>query len=144
MNDNLDLNDFIDSSIKLGEEKVFKAGKRLKNTSVAIQENTVIDKLKQVFDPEIPVSVYDLGLIYKIDRFNNGNINIEMSLTAPACPVAGELPKEVCEKLSSIESVGEVTVKLVWDPAWNSEMMSEDAKLLLDVKLEGIKYHVLK
>tara|TARA_B100000686_G_scaffold106617_1_gene113728 strand:- start:116 stop:520 length:405 start_codon:yes stop_codon:yes gene_type:complete len=133
MKDNLDLNDFIGSSIKLGEEKVFKAGKRLKNTSVAIQENTVIDKLKQVFDPEIPVSVYDLGLIYKIDRFNNGNINIEMSLTAPACPVAGELPKEVCEKVSSIESVGEVTVKLVWDPAWNSEMMSEDAKLLLDV-----------
>ena len=133
MKDNLDLNDFIGSSIKLGEEKVFKAGKRLKNTSVAIQENTVIDKLKQVFDPEIPVSVYDLGLIYKIDRFNNGNINIEMSLTAPACPVAGELPKEVCEKVSSIESVGEVTVKLVWDPAWTSEMMSEDAKLLLDV-----------
>ena len=127
----LDLNDFIDSSIKLGEEKVFKAGKRLQNTSVAIQENTVIDKLKQVFDPEIPVSVYDLGLIYKIDRFKNGNINIEMSLTAPACPVAGELPKEVCEKVSSIESVGEVTVKLVWDPAWNSEMMSEDAKLQL-------------
>ena len=133
MNDNLDLNDFIDSSIKLGEEKVFKAGKKLNNASVAIQENTVIDKLKQVFDPEIPVSVYDLGLIYKIDRFNNGNINIEMSLTAPACPVAGELPKEICEKVSSIESVGEVTVKLVWDPAWTSDMMTEDAKLLLDV-----------
>ena len=133
MNDNLNLNDFIYSSIKLGEEKVFKAGKKLNNASVAIQENTVIDKLKQVFDPEIPVSVYDLGLIYKIDRFKNGNINIEMSLTAPACPVAGELPKEVCEKVSSIDSVGEVTVKLVWDPAWTSEMMSEDAKLLLDV-----------
>ena len=133
MKDNLDLNDFIGSSIKLGEEKVFKAGKRLKVASVAVQESIIIDKLKQVFDPEIPVSVYDLGLIYKIDRFNNGNINIEMSLTAPACPVAGELPKEVCEKVSSIESVGEVTVKLVWDPAWNSEMMSEDAKLLLDV-----------
>ena len=133
MNDNLNLNDFIDSSIKLGEEKVFKAGKKLNNASVAIQENTVIDKLKQVFDPEIPVSVYDLGLIYKIDRFKNGNINIEMSLTAPACPVAGELPKEICEKVSSIESVGDVTVKLVWDPAWTSEMMSEDAKLLLDV-----------
>ena len=133
MNDSLDLNDFIDSSIKLGEEKVFKAGKRLKVASVAVQESIIIDKLKQVFDPEIPVSVYDLGLIYKIDRFNNGNINIEMSLTAPACPVAGELPKEVCEKVSSIESVGEVTVKLVWDPAWTSEMMSEDAKLLLDV-----------
>ncbi len=133
MNDSLDLNDFIDSSIKLGEEKVFKAGKRLKVASVAVQESIIIDKLKQVFDPEIPVSVYDLGLIYKIDRFNNGNINIEMSLTAPACPVAGELPKEVCEKVSSIETVGEVTVKLVWDPAWTSEMMSEDAKLLLDV-----------
>ena len=133
MNDSLDLNDFIDSSIKLGEEKVFKAGKRLKGSSVAVQESIIIDKLKQVFDPEIPVSVYDLGLIYKIDRFNNGNINIEMSLTAPACPVAGELPKEVCEKVSSIETVGEVTVKLVWDPAWTSEMMSEDAKLLLDV-----------
>ena len=133
MNDTLELNDFIDSSIKLGEEKVFKAGKKLNNASVSIHENTVIDKLKQVFDPEIPVSVYDLGLIYKIERFSNGNINIEMSLTAPACPVAGELPKEVCEKVSSIDSVGEVTVKLVWDPAWTSEMMSEDAKLLLDV-----------
>ncbi len=133
MNDTLDINDFIDSSIKLGEEKVFKAGKKLNNASVSIQENTVINKLKQVFDPEIPVSVYDLGLIYKIERFSNGNINIEMSLTAPACPVAGELPKEVCEKVSSIDSVGEVTVKLVWDPAWTSEMMSEDAKLLLDV-----------
>ena len=67
MNDTLDLNDFIDNSIKLGEEKVFKAGKKLKDASVSIQENTVIDKLKQVFDPEIPVSVYDLGLIYKLN-----------------------------------------------------------------------------
>ena len=74
MNDTLELNDFIDSSIKLGDEKDFKAGKKLKDASVSIQENIVIDKLKQVFDPEIPVSVYDLGLIYKIERFSNGNI----------------------------------------------------------------------
>ena len=93
----------------------------------------IVEACKTVYDPEIPVNIYDLGLIYRVDCLDNCDVNIEMSLTAPACPVAGELPKEVCEKVSSIDNVGEVAVKLVWDPAWTKDMMSEDAKLLLDI-----------
>ncbi len=93
----------------------------------------VVEILKSIFDPELPVSIYDLGLIYKIDCSERGNVQIEMSLTAPACPVAGELPKEVSEKVSALDKVGEVTVKLVWDPSWSKDMMSDDAKLLLDM-----------
>ena len=93
----------------------------------------VIANLKRVFDPEINLNVYDLGLIYKIICNESGNVLIDMSLTAPACPVAGQLPKEVSEKVSALDKVGEVTVKLVWEPSWSKDMMSEDAKLLLDM-----------
>ena len=93
----------------------------------------IINVLDNIYDPEIPVSIYDLGLIYEIDCLDNCNVNIKMSLTAPACPVAGELPKVVSEKVSSIDNVGEVDVKLIWEPAWTKDMMSEDAKLLLDI-----------
>jgi FeS assembly SUF system protein len=133
MDDDLSLSDFIGSNIVLGEDKLFKAGKKNNNCSNKIDKNLITDELKKIFDPEIPVSIYDLGLIYKVDCLDNCDVNIEMSLTAPACPVAGELPKEVCEKVSSIDNVGEVAVKLVWDPAWTKDMMSEDAKLLLDI-----------
>ena len=133
MVDDLSLNDFIGNNIVSGEEKVFKAGNKNNKCHEKIDENLIIDKLKKIFDPEIPVSIYDLGLIYRVDCLDNCDVNIEMSLTAPACPVAGELPQEVCEKVSSIDNVGEVAVKLVWDPAWTKDMMSEDAKLLLDI-----------
>ena len=133
MDDDLTLNDFIGTKIVSGEDKVFKAGNKNKNCNRKIDKNLIIDQLKKIFDPEIPVSIYDLGLIYKVNCLDNCDVNIEMSLTAPACPVAGELPKEVCEKVSSIDNVGEVAVKLVWDPAWTKDMMSEDAKLLLDI-----------
>ena len=133
MDDDLTLNDFIGNKIVSGEDKVFKAGNKNNNCHRKIDINLIIDQLKKIFDPEIPVSIYDLGLIYKVNCLDNCDVNIEMSLTAPACPVAGELPKEVCEKVSSIDNVGEVAVKLVWDPAWTKDMMSEDAKLLLDI-----------
>ena len=133
MDDDLTLNDFIGNKIVSGEDKVFKAGNKNNNCHGKINKNLIIDQLKKIFDPEIPVSIYDLGLIYKVNCLDNCDVNIEMSLTAPACPVAGELPKEVCEKVSSIDNVGEVAVKLVWDPAWTKNMMSEDAKLLLDI-----------
>ena len=132
MDDDLTLNDFIGNRIVSGEDKVFKAGNK-NNCHRKIDKNLITDQLKKIFDPEIPVSIYDLGLIYKVNCLDNCDVNIEMSLTAPACPVAGELPKEVCEKVSSIDNVGEVAVKLVWDPAWTKDMMSEDAKLLLDI-----------
>ncbi len=89
--------------------------------------------LKTVHDPEIPVNIFDLGLIYEINRFENGNIHITMSLTAPGCPVAGEMPGQVAEAVAKLDDAGQVDVDLVWDPAWTKDRMSEDAKLALDM-----------
>ena len=89
--------------------------------------------LRTVHDPEIPVNIYDLGLIYDVDRKDGGDVYITMSLTAPGCPVAGEMPGQVAEAVAAAEGVGEVTVELVWDPAWTPDRMSEDAKLALDL-----------
>ena len=93
----------------------------------------IIDALKTVHDPEIPVNIYDLGLIYDINRFADGNIHITMSLTAPGCPVAGEMPGQVAEAVALIASAGRVDVDLVWDPPWTKDRMSDDAKLALDM-----------
>jgi FeS assembly SUF system protein len=93
----------------------------------------IVDALKSVHDPEIPVNIYDLGLIYDIERFDDGNIHITMSLTAPGCPVAGEMPGQVAEAVAAVPGTGRVDVDLVWDPPWSKERMSEDAKLALDM-----------
>ena len=92
----------------------------------------VEEALKSVHDPEIPVNIFDLGLIYDVDRQQNGNVYVTMSLTAPGCPVAGEMPGQVARALAAVECVGEVTVKLVWSPPWTPDRMSDDAKLALD------------
>ena len=89
--------------------------------------------LKSVHDPEIPVNIFDLGLIYDVDRRQDGDVYITMSLTAPGCPVAGEMPGQVAEAVAAANGVGAVTVELVWEPAWSPERMSEDAKLALDL-----------
>ena len=91
----------------------------------------VIEVLKTVYDPEIPVDIYELGLIYKMDFAENGNLKIDMTLTAPGCPVAGILPQQVADAAASVDGIGEVEVYLVWQPAWDMEKMSEDAKLAL-------------
>jgi len=93
----------------------------------------IVKNLKEIYDPEIPVNIYDLGLIYDVDRKDGGDVYITMSLTAPGCPVAGEMPGQVAEAVAAAEGVGEVTVELVWDPAWTPDRMSEDAKLALDL-----------
>ena len=95
-------------------------------------EAQVIAALKTVKDPEIPVNIYDLGLIYEVARQPSGDVDINMSLTAPGCPVAGELPQQVANAVAALEAVGRVSVTLVWDPAWTPKRMSEDAKLALD------------
>ena len=95
-------------------------------------EEQVIGALKTVKDPEIPVNIYDLGLIYEVVLHHSGDVAINMSLTAPGCPVAGELPQQVANAVAALEAVGRVSVTLVWDPAWTPERMSEDAKLALD------------
>jgi FeS assembly SUF system protein len=94
-------------------------------------EDQVIAALRTVFDPEIPVNIYDLGLIYDTTIHETGTMEIEMSLTAPGCPVAGEMPGEVARAVAALPGAGEVTVRLVWDPPWTPERMSEDARLAL-------------
>lgn len=89
------------------------------------------DTLRTVFDPEIPVNILELGLIYEIKIGDNNRVGILMTLTAPACPVAGDIVREVDEKVRAIEGVSDVDVTLTFDPAWNKEMMSEEAKLEL-------------
>ena len=107
----------------------------IKNTfdKISITDKDIITNLKNVFDPEIPVNIYDLGLIYDINISKGNDVFIKMSLTSPGCPVAGELPKQVADELTKIKNIGLIEVELVWDPPWTKERMSEDAKLALDI-----------
>lgn len=91
----------------------------------------IIAALRRVHDPEIPVNIYDLGLIYKINIAPNGNVDVDMTLTAPACPVAGMMPLMVKDAVQKVEGVGQVEVELVWDPPWSQDKMSEEALLQL-------------
>jgi len=100
-------------------------------TTPVATDAAVIAALETVYDPEIPVNLYELGLIYDMTIAPNGSVDIEMSLTAPGCPVAGEMPGQVAEAVAAVAGVGEVAVRLVWDPPWTPERMSEDARLAL-------------
>ena len=93
----------------------------------------LIEKLKTVFDPEIPVDIYELGLIYKVDVSDDKDVAIDMTLTAPGCPVAGEMPGWVEEAVREIPGIGNVTVELVFDPPWDPSRMSDEAKLQLNM-----------
>ena len=94
-------------------------------------EIKIIEVLKTVHDPELPADIYELGLVYDINISDNGYVNIKMTLTAPGCPVAGDIIAEVDNKVRTIEGVTDVNVMLTFDPPWNREMMSEEAKLEL-------------
>ena len=94
-------------------------------------EEKIVAMLKTVYDPEIPVNVYDLGLIYKIDVSDSGEVNIDMTLTAPNCPAADFIMEDIRQKVESIEGVTAATIQLVFEPEWDKEMMSEEAKLEL-------------
>ncbi len=94
-------------------------------------ENKVIEAISTVFDPEIPVNIYELGLIYNIDINGMKDVHIDMTLTSPACPVAGSLPGDVERAVKEVEEIGGVSVELVWEPAWSPDRMSEAAKLEL-------------
>lgn len=91
----------------------------------------IVDVLKTVYDPEIPVNIYELGLIYKIDIEDDNRVIVAMTLTSPSCPVAESLPIEVENKISAIEGVPSCTVEITWDPPWHPSMMSEEAQLEL-------------
>lgn len=107
----------------------------------AIQKQTVeagvIEALRTVFDPEIPVNIYDLGLIYTVDVGEAQRVDVKMTLTSPMCPVAGTLPGDVERKVRSVEGVGDASVEVIWDPPWNPNMMSEAAKLQLGLDLDA-------
>jgi FeS assembly SUF system protein len=107
------------------------AGKPADAISAKLLEGKVIEVLQTIFDPEIPVNIHELGLIYVIDVQPDNSVLIKMTLTAPACPVAGTLPGEVEQKVNAIPEVKEAKVELVWDPPWTREMMSESALLTL-------------
>lgn len=96
-------------------------------------EKEIIEQLKNIYDPEIPLNIYDLGLIYKIEIDEKNNVKIEMTLTSPNCPVADSMPSEVEEKVKSVKGVKSALVELVWDPPFTKEMMSEEARLLLGI-----------
>ena len=96
-------------------------------------KNKIITEIKKIYDPEIPVNIYELGLIYKIDISDEKKVNIEMTLTSPNCPVAESLPKMVKDNVLKIEEVFDVDLKLVWSPPWTKDMMSEAAKLELNL-----------
>jgi FeS assembly SUF system protein len=95
------------------------------------QKSTVIDVLKSIFDPEIPVDIYELGLIYEVKITDDGFVHIEMTLTSPNCPVAESLPADVEEKVGKIEGATGAKVNIVFEPPWTQDMMSEEAKLEL-------------
>ena len=96
-------------------------------------KNRVIEKIKKIYDPEIPVNIYELGLIYDVKIDEENNVKIKMTLTTPNCPVAESLPKEVKDSIMKVEDVNKVDLNLVWDPPWNKSMMSEAAKLELNL-----------
>ena len=102
-------------------------------TTTKINQEQVIECIRTVVDPEIPVNLYDLGLIYDINISDNNDIKIKMTLTNPNCPVAGTMPENVGKSIENISNLNSIEVSLVWDPKWHKDLMSEEAKLALDI-----------
>ena len=103
------------------------------NSNLNLTEKDVIEALKKVFDPEIPVNIYDLGLIYNIEIIANFDVIVTMTLTTPNCPVAKEMPSMVSNAIKNLEGFKSASINIVWEPPWTKDMMSEDAKLALDI-----------
>ncbi len=108
-------------------------GSRIAPEELARLTEDIIGALKTVYDPEIPADIYELGLIYKVDIDDDRNVAVEMTLTAPGCPVAGEMPDWVQNAVRSVPGLNEVTVNLVFDPPWDQSRMSDEARIALDM-----------
>jgi len=102
-------------------------------TAPVLNEDAIIAAIATVYDPEIPVNIYELGLIYAIEIADTGDVKVEMTLTAPACPSAQELPIAVRDAIAALPGANEVTVETVWDPPWDPSRMTEDARLSLNM-----------
>ena len=117
----------------LSEDGKAYAGTPLEPGVTVAEQPALTEAMKTVYDPEIPVDIYELGLIYKTDISADGSVAIKMTLTAPGCPVAGILPGQVAEAAAKVDGVGEVSVEIVWDPPWDMSRMSEAARVELDM-----------
>lgn len=115
------------------ENYVAYAGKPKPKEEKTATEADVVEALKTVSDPEIMINIYDMGLIYKIDIAENGDVKIDMTVTAPTCPVAGILPQQAADAVALVEGVGTVEVKIVWEPAWTPERMTDEAKMMIEL-----------
>ena len=128
--ENKNLEDFLPSKNKSYFKELIK--NNTKEEKLIINREDIIKCIKKVMDPEIPVNLYDLGLIYSIKILNN-DVKIQMTLTNPNCPVAGQMPENVGKSIEALKGLRSVEVNLVWKPIWTKDLMSEDAKLALDI-----------
>ena len=127
----MSVNDEEDKSQKELPEYIAYAGTELPQGTAKAKMFDIVEKIRTVSDPEIPLNVYDMGLIYKIDQSDNGDIYIEMTVTT--CPIAGELPQQVADAVSEVAGVGKIKVKIVWEPAWTPDRMTDEAKEMLEL-----------
>ena len=115
------------------EEFSVTEGTSLLNNEKKATKEEIIEVLRTICDPEIVINIYDLGLVYDIRQCENGDIEVDMTLTAPTCPVAGILPRQAAQALAQLNGVGKATVNLVWEPAWTPERLTEEAKAILEM-----------
>lgn len=115
------------------KDYVAKAGASIKEGEKTATREAVIEALKTVSDPEIMINIWDMGLVYKIEQKANADVYIEMTVTSPMCPVAGVLPQQAADAVASLEGVGEVEVKIVWEPAWSLANLSDEAKEMFEL-----------
>ena len=112
------------------------SGQVLEQTPIVDNEvlmEQVLDAIRTVYDPEIPVNIWELGLVYRVDVDSDRNVEVDMTLTAPSCPVAGEMPVQVQQVIENLDAVKSCKVELVWEPSWHPGMMSDEAKVALDM-----------
>lgn len=115
------------------KDYIATAGAPLDKESPKATRDDLIAALKTVSDPEIMVNIWDMGLVYKLEQKENGDVYVEMTVTSPMCPVAGELPKQAAEALAATKGVSQVEVKIVWEPAWSFDMLSDEAKEMFEL-----------
>ena len=120
----MSINDEEDAAPTELPEYIAYAGTELTQGAEKAKMFDIVEKIRTISDPEIPLNVYDMGLIYKIDQRDNGDIYIEMTVTAPTCPIAGELPQQVADALTEVAGTGRIEVKIVWEPAWTPDRKS--------------------
>ena len=115
------------------KDYVAKAGTPIKEGVETSSREEIIEALKTVSDPEIMINIWDMGLVYKIEQKENADVYIEMTVTSPMCPVAGVLPQQAADAVASLEGVGEVEVRIVWEPAWSLANLSDEAKEMFEL-----------